>query len=62
MRAWMNSRGHRRNIKSSAYTEIGVGVATANSGQPYWCVTFGSKSYNGEEWAESWSAPEWGDE
>ena len=62
MRAWLGSPGHRRNIKSSSYGDIGVGIATADNGQKYWCVTFGSKSYNGEEWSGSWATPEWGDE
>ena len=62
MRAWLGSPGHRRNIKSSSYGDIGVGIATADTGHKYWCVTFGSKSYNGEEWSGSWATPECGDE
>jgi uncharacterized protein YkwD len=41
MSAWMSSDGHRANILSSNYTEIGVGIATDVRGQPYYCVDFG---------------------
>jgi len=62
MRSWMNSRGHRRNITSSSYADIGIGVATSRNGQIYWCVTFGSKAYNGEKWSGEWATPEWSDD
>jgi uncharacterized protein YkwD len=39
-RDWMNSRGHRANILSQRYSQIGVGVAYSNRGQPYWTQTF----------------------
>ena len=60
MRVWLASPGHRRNIKSAAYREIGIGYATANSGAIYWCVTFGSRTFAGGEleWDESMAAPE----
>lgn len=37
--AWMNSEGHRKNILSANFTEIGVGYATGGSG-PYWTQLF----------------------
>ena len=38
--AWMNSPGHRANILSAAYTEIGVGAAKAANGTLYWTQMF----------------------
>lgn len=40
VRAWMNSPGHRANILSSSYTEIGVGVAKKSNGTLYWTQMF----------------------
>lgn len=40
MTAWMNSPGHRSNILSPSYTQIGVGYATNKSGTPYWTQMF----------------------
>lgn len=40
MNSWMNSSGHRANILSSAYTEIGAGVAKNKSGVYYWTQMF----------------------
>lgn len=37
MDAWMNSSGHRANILSSAYTQIGVGYCASGS---YWTQMF----------------------
>lgn len=37
--AWMNSSGHRQNILSSKYTEIGIGIAYGPRG-PYWTQVF----------------------
>lgn len=39
---WMSSSGHRENILSPAFSEIGVGVATRGLYQ-YWCVVFGAR-------------------
>ncbi len=39
MTAWMNSPGHRRNILNPAFTELGIGYATA-AGRPYWTQVF----------------------
>ncbi|HEX2985753.1 MAG TPA: SafA/ExsA family spore coat assembly protein [Caproiciproducens sp.] len=38
--AWMNSPGHRANILSPAYTQIGVGVAKTANGTLYWTQEF----------------------
>jgi uncharacterized YkwD family protein/spore coat assembly protein SafA len=38
--AWMNSEGHRKNILSSSYTEIGVGYAKGGSYGHYWTQMF----------------------
>jgi uncharacterized protein YkwD len=39
---WMTSRGHRRNILSRDFTQIGVAVAMNSKGEPYWVQVFGS--------------------
>ena len=36
----MNSEGHRKNILSSSFTQIGVGVAKNANGQLYWTQMF----------------------
>lgn len=38
--AWMNSPGHRANILSTAYTQIGVGAAKKSDGTLYWTQHF----------------------
>jgi uncharacterized protein YkwD len=38
---WMGSPGHRANILSNDYTEIGTGVALARNGRLYWTQVFG---------------------
>lgn len=38
--AWMNSSGHRANILSSSYTQIGVGLAKSSNGTCYWTQQF----------------------
>lgn len=40
MNSWMNSPGHRKNILSSDFTELGVGVAKNSNGQLYWTQMF----------------------
>ena len=40
MVAWMNSPGHRANILSPSYTQIGVGLAKDASGRCYWTQHF----------------------
>lgn len=38
---WMGSAGHRANILSTRFTEMGTGVATARDGRQYWAQVFG---------------------
>ena len=38
MDGWMNSPGHRANILSGNVTEIGIGLAYAADGTPYWTM------------------------
>ncbi len=40
MNSWMNSAGHKANILSEAYTNIGIGVAKTSSGTLYWTQMF----------------------
>ena len=40
MKYWMNSPGHRANILSSSYNQIGVGVARDQNGNLYWTQLF----------------------
>lgn len=40
MNSWMNSPGHRNNILSRSYNQIGVGVAKASNGTYYWTQMF----------------------
>ncbi|MDF2921786.1 MAG: uncharacterized protein K0R57_700 [Paenibacillaceae bacterium] len=40
MDSWMNSSGHRANILSANYTEIGVGYCTGGSYRYYWTQMF----------------------
>lgn len=40
MRAWMNSTGHRANILSPRYSEVGVGVVMSGNGQAYYTQQF----------------------
>ena len=40
MNAWMNSAGHRANILSPSYQEIGVGAAKDKNGSLYWTQLF----------------------
>jgi len=55
MRVWLNSRGHRRNIKNSAFREIGIGYSVAVNGHIYWCVDFGSRGFSS---VNQWDARE----
>ena len=38
--SWMNSSGHRANILSSKYTDLGVGIAKSSNGTIYWTQMF----------------------
>ncbi|NLI58910.1 MAG: SafA/ExsA family spore coat assembly protein [Clostridium sp.] len=40
MNAWMGSPGHRNNILSPSFTEIGVGLAKSANGRYYWTQMF----------------------
>lgn len=40
MNSWMNSPGHRSNILSPSYMEIGVGLAKDKNGRNYWTQMF----------------------
>ena len=40
MNAWMNSTGHRNNILSPSFTQIGVGLAKDKNGRCYWTQMF----------------------
>ncbi len=40
MNAWMNSPGHRNNIMSPSFTQIGVGLAKNKNGRMYWTQMF----------------------
>ncbi|MEA4894133.1 MAG: SafA/ExsA family spore coat assembly protein [Oscillospiraceae bacterium] len=40
MNNWMNSPGHKSNILSATYNQIGVGVAKAANGTFYWTQMF----------------------
>lgn len=43
MNGWMNSRGHRENIldvRGYGFSEIGIGLAYAADGTPYWTQVF----------------------
>lgn len=40
MNSWMNSPGHRSNILSATYNQIGVGIAKAANGTYYWTQMF----------------------
>ncbi|MFC0530174.1 CAP domain-containing protein [Phytohabitans kaempferiae] len=42
MDGWMNSDGHRANILNCDAKAIGVGLAYASNGTPYWTQMFGS--------------------
>ena len=39
--AWMKSPGHRKNLLSATYTELGTGYATDAKGRPYYVQVFG---------------------
>src|SRR3954452_21109688 len=37
---WINSRGHRHNILTGEFTEIGIGIALGPPGDPSWGATY----------------------
>jgi len=38
---WMDSPPHKANIENKDFTEIGIGVAKNEKGEPYWVQVFG---------------------
>lgn len=40
--SWLKSSGHCANLMDAAYTEMGIGVAKAGAGGPYWAQVFGT--------------------
>ena len=40
---WLASEGHCRNLMSSAYTELGIGLATSRAAKRYWVQDFGTQ-------------------
>lgn len=40
MKGWMNSSGHKANIMSTGFTEIGIGFVTDSKGDTYWVQMF----------------------
>jgi uncharacterized protein YkwD len=44
MNGWMNSSGHRANILSANFTEIGVSVVVGTDGIPYYTQVFGKRT------------------
>jgi uncharacterized protein YkwD len=45
---WMASPGHRANILSPSYTEIGIGLSGGGQYGMYWTQEFGARSRGGE--------------
>lgn len=43
MEDWMKSRGHRENVLTKEYNDVGIGIARSKNGRLYWCVDFGRK-------------------
>ena len=41
MKTWLDSKPHRENILQKEFTEIGIGVATNDSGEIYFTQVFG---------------------
>lgn len=41
MDSWLWSIGHRANIMSFSYDQIGCGISWDKNNRPYWCVVFG---------------------
>ena len=40
MKAWMDSEGHRKNILSTDFTDLGIGIARAANGEIYYTQLF----------------------
>ncbi len=37
---WMNSSGHKANIKGKSYNHVGFGITKSKDGTSYWCTVF----------------------
>ncbi len=42
MTGWMGSSGHRANILNASFNHVGLGLANAGDGTPYWTQVFGN--------------------
>jgi uncharacterized protein YkwD len=47
MTSWLNSPPHRASIEKASFRAIGVGVAVAANGTPYWSQEFGATADSG---------------
>jgi uncharacterized protein YkwD len=56
MTAWMVSSGHRGNVLSANYQEIGIGLAANGNGRLYWVQNFG-RTVNGPQPAPAPTTP-----
>lgn len=43
LRSWMHSEGHKKNILSKNYTEVGFGIARDKKGRLLWVTDFGDR-------------------
>ena len=43
LKSWMHSEGHKRNILSDKYTEVGFGIAKDKKGRLLWVTDFGDR-------------------
>lgn len=41
--AWMNSKGHRENIRNLGFTHVGFGFSINENNDKYWCACFGGE-------------------
>jgi uncharacterized protein YkwD len=59
IQGWMNSPGHRANLLSSSYTEIGIGVATGGGKYGiFWTQDFGTRWGSPNPSRQSAAAPD----
>jgi uncharacterized protein YkwD len=45
VQAWMDSTGHRKIILTASFRDIGVGLATSDSGMRYFTIDLGRRKY-----------------
>lgn len=43
LKSWMHSEGHKKNILSGKYTEVGFGIARNKEGRLLWVTDFGDR-------------------